>query len=199
MTEENNPQAMTPENESPVNPESAADSEVLLPEYRMEDLPAPLREGFVKLGWTSLMQVQARAIPYIMANRDLMIQSRTGSGKTGAYLVPILQRINPEQNTTQALVLVPTRELASQVIHEAETLGSAMNVRSVAVYGGVGYGAQFEAFRQGAHLVVGTPGRILDHLLRRSMNLDKLKILVFDEADRMLSLGFFPDMISVQR
>jgi len=199
MTEDNNAQAIFSENESPANPDSAAAGEALLPEYRMENLPAPLREGFEKLGWTSLMQVQARAIPYIMASRDLMIQSRTGSGKTGAYLVPILQRIHPEQNATQALVLVPTRELALQVIHEAEILGSAMNVRSVAVYGGVGYGAQLDAFRQGAHLVVGTPGRILDHLLRRSMNLDKLKVLVFDEADRMLSMGFYPDMKRVQR
>ncbi len=199
MTDETNPQAAPLDTESPANTPSTDTEEALLPEYRMEDMPASLREGFVKLGWTSLMQVQARAIPYILANRDMMIQSRTGSGKTGAYLVPILQRINPELNATQALVLTPTRELASQVIHEAETLGSAMNVRSVAVYGGVGYGAQLEAFRQGAHLVVGTPGRILDHLLRRSMNLDKLKILVFDEADRMLSMGFYPDMKRVQR
>ena len=96
-------------------------------------------------------------------------------------------------------MLVPTRELAQQVIHEAEVLGSAMNMRTVAVYGGVGYGQQLDAFRQGAHLVVGTPGRILDHLLRRSLTLDKLKILIFDEADRMLSMGFYPDMKRVQR
>ena len=165
----------------------------------MENLPAALREGFNRLGWTSLMPVQARAIPYIMAHRDVMIQSRTGSGKTGAYLTPIFQQINPEQDTTQALVLTPTRELAQQVVHEAEILGSAMRVRTVAVYGGVSYGPQLEAFRRGAHLVVGTPGRILDHLLRRSMTLYRLKILVFDEADRMLSMGFYPDMKRVQR
>lgn len=171
----------------------------LLPEYQMSDLPEGIQAGFNKLGWTSLMPVQARAIPYILAHRDLMIQSRTGSGKTGAYLVPILQRINPDLNATQALVLVPTRELAVQVIREAETLSSATPVRTVAVYGGVGYGQQLDAFRQGAHLVVGTPGRILDHLLRRSLSLDRLKILVFDEADRMLSMGFYPDMKRVQR
>jgi ATP-dependent RNA helicase DeaD len=170
-----------------------------LPEYQMDNLPAPLREGFQKLGWAGLMPVQARAIPYILANRDVMIQSRTGSGKTGAYLVPLLQRIDPSLNATQALVLVPTRELATQVIHEAEALGSGMDARTVAVYGGVGYGPQLDAFRKGAHLVVGTPGRILDHLLRRSLTLDDLKILVFDEADRMLSMGFYPDMKRVQR
>ena len=193
MTELTDPQGTPPEEAS-----GGGQAETL-PEYTMEDLPAALREGFNRLGWTSLMPVQARAIPYIMARRDVMIQSRTGSGKTGAYLTPILQQLNPSQDTTQALVLTPTRELAQQVVHEAEVLGSAMQVRTVAVYGGVSYGPQLEAFRRGAHLVVGTPGRILDHLLRRSMTLDQLKILVFDEADRMLSMGFYPDMRRVQR
>ncbi len=178
---------------------SASTASEELPEFTFEELPEKLREGVVKEGWTELMPVQRRAIPYILAHRDLMIQSRTGSGKTGAYLIPILQRINPEQNATQALVLVPTRELASQVFHEAEVLGSAMDVRVVAVYGGVGYGPQLDAFRRGAHLVVGTPGRILDHLLRHSLDLNKLRILVFDEADRMLSMGFYPDMKRIQR
>ncbi len=207
MTDEMNPQGFPPAGESPANEErtivsegaSTAENEEMLPEYTMNDLPEPLREGFTRLGWKNLMQVQARAIPYIMAHRDLMIQSRTGSGKTGAYLVPLFQRINPEMNAPQALVLAPTRELAQQVVHEAEVLGSALNIRTVAVYGGVGYGPQLEAFRSGAQLVVGTPGRLLDHLLRKSLTLDKLKMLVFDEADRMLSMGFYPDMKRVQR
>jgi ATP-dependent RNA helicase DeaD len=185
--------------QSPINPAGTETAAVELPDYTIDQLPENLRAGFAKLGWTDLMPVQARAIPYILASRDLMIQSRTGSGKTGAYLMPIFQRINPEQNATQALVLTPTRELAVQVTREAEVLGSSMNIRTVPVYGGVGYGPQLDGFRQGAHLVVGTPGRILDHLLRRSLTLDKLKILVFDEADRMLSMGFYPDMKRVQR
>jgi ATP-dependent RNA helicase DeaD len=196
MTEENENQGALPENN--LNPEQPVQDEVL-PEYSMADLPAPLREGFQKLGWTALMPVQARAIPYILAHRDVLIQSRTGSGKTGAYLVPVFQRIDPNQNTTQAMVLTPTRELAQQVVREAEVLGSAMNVRTTAVYGGVGYREQLDGFRKGAHLVVGTPGRILDHLMRRSFNLDQIKILIFDEADRMLSMGFYPDMKRVQR
>lgn len=182
---------------SPETP-SGTPEEVLLPEYQIEDLPPALREGFARLGWTSMMPVQAKAIPYILAHRDVMIQSRTGSGKTGAYLTPILQRIDPTQNTTQALVLVPTRELALQVWREAQALGSAQNVRSIAVYGGVGYREQLDAFREGSHLVIGTPGRILDHLLRRSLTLNALKMIVFDEADRMLSMGFYPDMKRVQ-
>lgn len=169
-----------------------------LPLARLNDLPENLRLGAAQAGWSELMPVQAKAIPYLFAQRDMMIQSRTGSGKTGAYLLPILEMINPLQRVTQALVLVPTRELAVQVATEAELLGHATAVRSIAVYGGVGYGDQLDAFKAGAHLVVGTPGRILDHLLRRSLTLDALQYLVFDEADRMLSMGFYPDMRRVK-
>jgi ATP-dependent RNA helicase DeaD len=175
-----------------VEPENA------LPEVALAGLPEKLREAATRMKWSSLMPVQARTIPYILAGRDLMVQSRTGSGKTGAFLLPILNRINVSKSECQALILVPTRELAQQVIKEAETMASAYGVRTVAVYGGVGYGPQLEAFRAGAHLVIGTPGRILDHLLRRSLTLGGLKILVFDEADRMLSMGFYPDMKRVR-
>ena len=159
-----------------------------LPEMTIADLPEHLREGFTKAGWTELMPVQAKTLPYIMSGRDVMIQSRTGSGKTGAYLLPILDRIDPQKSVCQALILVPTRELARQVITDAETLGSGTGIRTVAVYGGVSYGPQLQAFRSGVQIVVGTPGRILDHLLKRSLSLDEIKILVFDEADRMLSM-----------
>ena len=169
-----------------------------LPVATLADLPEKLRQGAVQAGWAELMPVQAKAIPYLFAHRDMMIQSRTGSGKTGAYLLPILEMVNPIERKTQALVLVPTRELAQQVTAEAEILGRATGVRAVSVYGGVGYGEQLAAFREGAHLVIGTPGRVLDHLLRRSMSLEALKFLVFDEADRMLSMGFYPDMRRVQ-
>ena len=170
-----------------------------LPEATLADLPEKLRQGAALAGWTELMPVQAKAIPYLFSGRDMMIQSRTGSGKTGAYLLPMLELVNPHERSTQALILVPTRELAHQVAGEAEMLGRATGVRSVAVYGGVGYRAQLDAFQAGAHIVVGTPGRVLDHLLRRSMSLDALKFLIFDEADRMLSMGFYPDMRRVQR
>jgi len=169
-----------------------------LPEISLEDLPERLQQAAAKAGWSSLLAVQAKAIPYLQARRDLMIQSQTGSGKTGAYLLPILDRIDPEKAVCQALVLVPTRELAHQVAREAEILGSVMGVRSIAVYGGVSYGPQLEAFQQGVQLVVGTPGRILDHLLKRSLSLKHLEVLVFDEADRLLSMGFYPDMKQVQ-
>jgi ATP-dependent RNA helicase DeaD len=113
-------------------------------------------------------------------------------------VLPIIERVDPDLAQCQALILVPTRELAVQVGKEAETL-SGGTVRTIAVYGGVGYGPQLDAFKQGAHVVVGTPGRVLDHLLRRSLSLQHLEILVFDEADRMMSMGFYPDMKQVQR
>jgi ATP-dependent RNA helicase DeaD len=140
-----------------------------------------------------------RAIPFLLDGRDVMIQARTGSGKTGAFLLPMLERLDPTQATCQALILVPTRELAHQVWHEAEILCGGSGLRTVAVYGGVGYGPQLDALKQGAHIVVGTPGRVLDHLLKRNLKLDNLEMLIFDEADRMLSMGFYPDMREIQR
>ncbi|MBV7331896.1 DEAD/DEAH box helicase [Chloroflexi bacterium TSY] len=165
----------------------------------LKDLPPLLQQAAASANWTNLMPVQRQAIPYMLAGRDLMVQSRTGSSKTGAFILPILERIQSNQNACQALVLVPTRELAEQVTKEAKMLSAATEVRCVAVYGGVKYGPQTDALRKGAQLVIGTPGRILDHLLRRNLRLDKLQVLVFDEADRMLSMGFYPDMREVQR
>jgi len=187
---------MTPLENTPTVEENSIRRE--FPQATLVDLPERLRKGIQEAGWPELMPVQARALPYLFAKKDMMIQSRTGSGKTGAYLLPLLEMINSLEKHVQALILVPTRELALQVITEANLLGKYTDVRGVAVYGGVGYGEQLRALREGAQLVVGTPGRILDHLLRRSMVLDNLRFLVFDEADRMLSMGFYPDMCRVQ-
>lgn len=170
-----------------------------LPPLTMDELSPTLREALSRAGWDTLMDVQAQSLPYLLNARDIMVQSRTGSGKTGAFLLPSLERLDPAEASCQCLVLVPTRELALQVEHEASVLFEGTGMRSVAVYGGVGYGRQMEALKAGAHLVVGTPGRVLDHLLRRSLNLESLRMLIFDEADRMLSIGFYPDMKAVQR
>jgi ATP-dependent RNA helicase DeaD len=170
-----------------------------LPDITLEELPGALQAAARSLGWTTLMPVQAKGIPYLLKGRDVMVQARTGSGKTGAFVLPILELIDPALAATQALVLVPTRELAQQVAREATILSEGTGVNVIAVYGGVGYGQQIEAFEKGAHLVVGTPGRILDHLLKRSLVLKKLKTLVFDEADRMMSMGFYPDMVALLR
>ncbi len=170
----------------------------LLP-VSLEQLPPAMQAACARAGWTRLMPVQSLALPYLMDGRDIMIQSRTGSGKTGCYLLPLVPALRPDQAYTQALVLVPTRELALQVAEQARILFEGTSIRSAALYGGVGYGKQLEQLREGAHLVIGTPGRILDHILRHSLNLEHLRALVFDEADRMLSIGFYPDMKELQR
>lgn len=164
-----------------------------------EALPPALRNAVKQAGWANLMPVQARAIPRLLEGKDVMVQARTGSGKTAAFLLPMLERLNRNDNVCQALVLVPTRELAQQVSQQAEMLCQAAGFRTVAIYGGVGYGPQIEALTAGAQIVVGTPGRVLDHLLRGTFSLDALRMRVFDEADRMLSMGFYPDMQEVQR
>ena len=185
--------ALIEEHISVIEPEDA------LPRVSLEELPEAMRAACGRAGWTSLMPVQSLALPYLMEGRDIMVQSRTGSGKTGAYLLPLLPRLDAEKKAAQALVLVPTRELAVQVEHEARTLFAGTGIQPAAVYGGVGYKKQMDALRDGAQLIVGTPGRVLDHLLRRTLSLDALRLLVFDEADRMLSIGFYPDMKEVQR
>ena len=178
---------------------SVDEPENALPEVSLADLPQLLQTACAKAGWNSLMPVQSRALPYLLEGRDLMVQSRTGSGKTGTYLLPLMARLNPAMPAVQALILVPTRELAVQVEQEAKTLFKGSGFTVAAVYGGVGYGKQMDALRQGVSVVVGTPGRVLDHLLRRTLNLDHISALIFDEADRMLSIGFYPDMKEIQR
>lgn len=168
-------------------------------EISLEELSPDMKAACQRAGWSSLTPVQAKSIPYLLAGREMLVQSRTGSGKTGAYVLPIMQKIDMEKNFAQAMVLVPTRELALQVSLEAQMLTQGTNLRTAVVYGGVGYNAQLEAFRGGAQLVVGTPGRILDHLLKNTLSLDHLKILIFDEADRMLSMGFYPDMVKIRK
>lgn len=170
-----------------------------IPEITFDQLSPRMQDAARRAGWTKLMPVQARSIPYLLAGRDLMVQSRTGSGKTGAFLLPILEKIDRSKPVTQALILAPTRELAIQVADEAARLSGDEPVNVLPIYGGVGYGQQLDGLKAGAHIVVGTPGRILDHIDRRTLVLDDLKMLVLDEADRLLSMGFYPDMRQLKR
>lgn len=178
---------------------SITEPENALPSVTLAELPAPLEEACARAGWQSLMPVQSLALPYLLAGRDIMVQSRTGSGKTGCYLLPMLEELSPGLKAPQALVLAPTRELALQVEREAKTLFAGTGLEVCAIYGGVGYKKQMDALRAGVQVIVGTPGRVLDHLLRHTLDLAKLRLLVFDEADRMLSIGFYPDMKEIQR
>jgi ATP-dependent RNA helicase DeaD len=163
-----------------------------------QDLAEDIQAGIRDLGWTEPMPVQARVLPLMREGGDMIVQARTGSGKTGAFGIPIAERVDTASPTTQALVMAPTRELANQVAIEVEAIGRHRGVRTLPIYGGVGYGAQNDGLQEGAHVIVGTPGRMLDHLQSGRMNLDDLKILVFDEADELLSLGFWPDMRELQ-
>lgn len=169
-----------------------------LPPVSLSQLSKVMQNAVTRAGWTELSPVQSRAIPYIQAKRDLMVQARTGSGKTGAFILPILERVDVRQNNCQVLVLVPTRELARQVEADAKLLVGNSGIRTIPVYGGTSYKPQIEAFKKGAHIVIGTPGRILDHMIKRNLTLKNLRMLIFDEADRMLSMGFYPDMVRIQ-
>lgn len=177
---------------------SVSEPDDALPRVILDELPETVSAACRRAGWQSLMPVQSLALPYLLAGRDIMVQSRTGSGKTGCYLLPMLPHISADLKAPQALVLAPTRELAVQVEREAAVIFAETGIRTAAVYGGVGYKKQMDALRDGAQVIVGTPGRVLDHLLRRTMELRDLRVLVFDEADRMLSIGFYPDMKEIQ-
>jgi ATP-dependent RNA helicase DeaD len=163
-------------------------------DFSFTDLPEPLQAGIRALGWKEPMPVQARVVPLMREGRDLIVQAQTGSGKTGAFGIPLVANLDPSVRACQALVMVPTRELAGQVAKEVTVLGREAGITCVPIYGGVGYAQQIEAIESGTHVIIGTPGRVLDHLGSGRLSLAKVRALVLDEADEMLSLGFWPDM-----
>jgi superfamily II DNA/RNA helicase len=172
--------------------------------------PEPTEHSFADLGvtptsLTSLARVgiehpfpiQTLCLPLALAGVDLIGQARTGTGKTLAFGIPIVQEVEPERPDVQALVVVPTRELCLQVAGDIDTAGRDAGVRAVAIVGGRPIGPQLVALTEGAQVVVGTPGRLLDHLRQGTLRLDELRILVLDEADEMLDLGFLPDVEAI--
>ncbi len=170
-----------------------------VPEIEIKDLPERIRQAVEAAGWTSLMPVQSQAIPYLLEGRDLIVQSRTGSGKTGAFLLPLFDILTNGDRGARVLILSPTRELAGQIYKEFERIRGTQDIPGVVIYGGVKYEPQIKALKDGAQIVIGTPGRILDHIQRGNLRLDDLQVLVFDEADEMLSMGFYPDMRRLKR
>lgn len=150
------------------------------------------------LGYTAMTPIQAQALPQVLAGRDLLAQAQTGSGKTAAFGIGLLQRINPRFFGVQALVLCPTRELADQVAKEIRRLARAIpNIKLVTLVGGTPMGPQLGSLEHGAHIVVGTPGRVLKHLRKGSLDLAETRMLVLDEADRMLDMGFAEEIDTV--
>ncbi|MBZ0096262.1 MAG: DEAD/DEAH box helicase, partial [Sulfuricella sp.] len=168
--------------------------------HSFNELPLPpgVQATLQQLEYLTMTPIQAASLPIALAGHDLIAQAKTGSGKTAAFALALLTRLNPRRFAVQAMVLCPTRELADQVTQEIRRLARfADNIKIVALCGGTPMRPQINSLEHGAHIVVGTPGRIIDHLGRGSLNLDALNTLVLDEADRMLDMGFYDDIAYV--
>jgi len=165
--------------------------------FRDLNLSAPLLKAVEELGYEQPTPIQAGAIPPLLEGRDLVGQAQTGTGKTAAFAMPLLQRLDPDAKGVQAIVLTPTRELAMQVAEATRAYGKHIGKRGVhvlPVYGGQPMHIQLNALRRGVHVVIGTPGRVRDHLKRRTLSLEKVRFFGLDEADEMLNMGFIEDV-----
>jgi ATP-dependent RNA helicase RhlE len=157
-------------------------------------LSAPILEGVKAMGYIDPTPIQLRAIPLVMEGRDVIGSAQTGTGKTAAFALPMLSKLDKPSPQPRALILEPTRELAAQVETAFRDFMRFTNLRVAVVFGGVGYGRQLDDLAKGVDIIVATPGRLLDHLERGTARLDKIEYLVLDEADRMLDMGFLPDV-----
>src|SRR5664280_2311809 len=148
-----------------------------------------------KMGFEKAAPIQAEAIPVLMSGRDVVGQSQTGSGKTAAFAIPAIEKTDPNLKTVQVLILCPTRELAVQVSEEVHKLSIfKRGINALPIYGGQSYERQYYGLKQGAQIVIGTPGRIMDHMRRGTLRLDTVKMVVLDEADVMRNMGFREDI-----
>jgi superfamily II DNA/RNA helicase len=175
------------------DPSNVTDETTIQKTFRDFDLDDRLVDELESQGITNPFPIQELTLPMAIKGHDIIGQARTGTGKTLGFGLPLLQRVDPELERTQALVIVPTRELCLQVADDLG-IGSTRGVRVQTVYGGVGYDEQIEALTSGVHVVVGTPGRLLDHLNKGVLDLRECRIVVLDEADEMLDMGFLPDV-----
>lgn len=162
---------------------------------RFQDLGL-LPELVTNTGYTEATPVQAEAIPHVLEGRDVLAGAQTGTGKTAAFALPMLQRLvaGKTLDTPRALILAPTRELAAQVAQSVQTYSKGLGIRHAVIYGGVGFFPQVKALRRGVDVVIATPGRLLDHVNQRTIDLSRIEIVVLDEADRMLDMGFVHDI-----
>ena len=168
--------------------------------FNLLPLPEAQLANLTQLGYLAMTPVQAASLPIALAGQDLIVQAKTGSGKTAAFALALLATLDQSSKTVQALVLCPTRELADQVATEVRRLArSAENVKTLVLCGGAPLHTQRASLEHGAHIVVGTPGRLIDHLTRGTLVLDGLKTLVLDEADRMLDMGFHDDIVAIAK
>ena len=169
-------------------------------EIKFADLPfsEEVKKALVDMGFEKPSPIQQSAIPFIMEGKDLIGQAQTGTGKTAAFAIPAIEMINPDYKGVQVLIMCPTRELAIQVSEEIKKLSKyKRNIKSLPVYGGTSIDKQIQVLRQGVQIVVGTPGRIMDHIDRGTLKLDKVQMVILDEADEMLNMGFVDDIESI--
>lgn len=167
-------------------------------DFQSLSLPAALQDNLASLGFSAMTPIQAISLPHSLSGQDVIAKAQTGSGKTVAFSLPLLARLNPAMLQVQALVLCPTRELADQVTKEIRRLARSMpNIKVVTLCGGMPLRPQAASLEHGAHIVVGTPGRLVDHLQKGTINLRRLQTLVLDEADRMLDMGFADEVDAI--
>ena len=157
-------------------------------------LSADIKKAIEYMGFVKPTPIQAQAIPYILEGKDVIGQAETGTGKTAAFGIPALELVDMTQKKVQMLILCPTRELANQVAEEMNKLSRYREIKICAIFGGQSIERQMKALKKGVHIVVGTPGRIMDHLERNTLKLDAVKMVVLDEADKMLDMGFREDI-----
>jgi ATP-dependent RNA helicase DeaD len=161
-------------------------------------LSPELVKAVVQMGYEETTHIQSQAIPALLSGADVVGQSQTGSGKTAAFALPAIEKVDPRLRAPQILILCPTRELAVQVAEEVAKLASfKKGVREIPIYGGQSYDRQLRGLKDGAQIIIGTPGRVMDHLDRRTLKLDQVKMVILDEADRMLDMGFLDDIRTV--
>ena len=161
------------------------------------ELPPTIARAIEKMGFTQPTEVQARAIGPLREGKDLIGQAQTGTGKTAAFAIPIVEKVDPTAGHVQALVLTPTRELCVQVTEDFRRIGVFRNVGAVAIYGGSSMDRQINALKRGVPVVIGTPGRVLDLIRRGELRLDRVHTVILDEADRMLDMGFIVDVETI--
>lgn len=183
----------TEEDAAATSPEEASGEQG--PRFEDLGLPEDVLEAIKKVGFEQPSAIQAETIPVLMNGNDVVGLAQTGTGKTAAFALPVLAQIDPKQRRPQALVLAPTRELALQVAESFQSFSEHLGGISVLpIYGGQSYGVQLSGLRRGAHIVVGTPGRVIDHLEKGSLDISRLRFMVLDEADEMLNMGFQEDV-----
>ena len=190
--------AAAPATNSAAEPATSSAAAAIGAPFDTLPLPPATLENLRRLGYERMTPIQAASLPLALAGQDLIAQAMTGSGKTAAFALALLARLDSRRFAVQALVLCPTRELADQVTQELRRLARAEDhVKVLTLCGGTPLRPQLASLEHGAHMVVGTPGRLLDHLQRGSLQLTALNTLVLDEAYRMLDMGFFEDIASV--